>query len=187
MCVLSHFSSVWLFATLWIVACQAQFIRFSRQEYWNGLPYPVPGDLPDPGIKPVSLTSPALSDRFFTTSITWEAHGFVIYDLYYVEVWSLNNHSVANFYHHKWMLNYVKKKFLQLLRSLHDFILQFVNMVYHIDWFADIEPSMHPWDKSHLILVCRLRKFCMLTFFKIFYFCIYDHQWYWSVVPFFIR
>ena len=42
---------------------------FSRQEYWSGLPYPLPGDLPDPGIKPTSLTSPALAlaGRFFTT------------------------------------------------------------------------------------------------------------------------
>ena len=42
--------------------------RFSRQEYWNRLPSPSPGDLPNPGIKPVSLTSPALAGGFFTTS-----------------------------------------------------------------------------------------------------------------------
>ena len=46
---------------------------FSRQEYWSGLPFPSPGDLPDPGIKPESLRSPALTGGFFTTSITWEA------------------------------------------------------------------------------------------------------------------
>ena len=40
----------------------------SRQEYWNGLPFPMPGDLPVPGIKSVSLGSPTLADRFFTTS-----------------------------------------------------------------------------------------------------------------------
>ena len=45
---------------------------FSRQEYWSGLPCPPPGDLPDPGIKPVSLRSPALAGGFFTTSATWE-------------------------------------------------------------------------------------------------------------------
>ena len=37
------------------------------QEYWSGLPFPPPGDLPDPGIKFESLASPALADRFFTT------------------------------------------------------------------------------------------------------------------------
>ena len=45
----------------------------SRQKYWSGLPCPSPGDLPNPGIKPVSLMSPALAGRFFTTSATWEA------------------------------------------------------------------------------------------------------------------
>ena len=48
------------------------FMGFSRQEYWSTLPYPPPGDLPDPGIKPVSLTSPAQAGRFFTTSTIWE-------------------------------------------------------------------------------------------------------------------
>ena len=46
---------------------------FSRQEYWSGFPHPLPGDLPDSGIKPESLVSPALADGFFTTSATWEA------------------------------------------------------------------------------------------------------------------
>ena len=46
---------------------------FSRQEYWNGLPFPPPGDLPDPGTEPTSLMSPALAGRFSTTSTTWEA------------------------------------------------------------------------------------------------------------------
>ena len=46
---------------------------FSRQEYWSGLPRPPPGHLPDPGIRPMSLLSPALADGFFTTSTTWEA------------------------------------------------------------------------------------------------------------------
>ena len=54
--------------------CQAPLsMRFSRQEYWSGLPCPPPGDLPDPGIKPTSLMSPALAGGFFTTSTTWEA------------------------------------------------------------------------------------------------------------------
>ena len=46
---------------------------FSRQEYWSGLPYPPPGDFPDPGIKHVSLMSPALAGRLFTTRGAWEA------------------------------------------------------------------------------------------------------------------
>ena len=43
---------------------------FPRQEYWSGLPFPPPGDLPDPGIKPASFVSPALAGRFFTASAT---------------------------------------------------------------------------------------------------------------------
>ena len=55
-------------ATLWTVACQAPLsMGFSRQEYWSGLPCPPPGDLPNPGIEPVSLTPPALAAGFFTT------------------------------------------------------------------------------------------------------------------------
>ena len=46
---------------------------FSGQEYWSGLPYPPPGDLPDPGLELVPPVSPALADVFFTTSATWEA------------------------------------------------------------------------------------------------------------------
>ena len=42
-------------------------MRLSRQEYWSGLLFPTPGDLPDPGMEPVSLASPALAGRFFTT------------------------------------------------------------------------------------------------------------------------
>ena len=44
-----------------------------RQEYWSGLPFPSPGDLPHPGIEPASLKFPALAGRFFITSTTWEA------------------------------------------------------------------------------------------------------------------
>ena len=51
---------------------ESSSMGFSRQEYWIGLPCPPPGDLPDPGIKPASLTSPALAGGFFTTSATWE-------------------------------------------------------------------------------------------------------------------
>ena len=68
------FSHVWLFVTLWTVACQAPLsMGFSRQEYWSGLPCPPPEDLPDPGIEPSSFMTPALAGGFFTTSATWEA------------------------------------------------------------------------------------------------------------------
>ena len=73
MCMLSCFSHVQLFATPWTVAHQAPLsMVFPRQEYWSGLPFPSPGDLPNPWIKPASLKSPALAGRFFTTRATWE-------------------------------------------------------------------------------------------------------------------
>ena len=57
----------------WTVACQAPpSMGFSRQEYWSGLPYLLPRDLPNPGMEPASLRSPLLAGGFFTTSATWE-------------------------------------------------------------------------------------------------------------------
>ena len=74
-CVLSYFSCVQLFVTLWTIAHQTPLaMGFSRQEYWSELPFPSLGDIPKPGIKPTSLMSPALAGKFFTTSATWEAH-----------------------------------------------------------------------------------------------------------------
>ena len=65
MCVLSH---VQLFVSPWTVAHQAPLsMRFPKQQYWSGLPFPAIGDLPNPGIKPTSLT---LASRFFSTSTT---------------------------------------------------------------------------------------------------------------------
>ena len=53
-------SHIQLFVALWIGGCQAPLpMEFSRQEYWSGVPFPTPGELPDPGIEPVSLSSPA--------------------------------------------------------------------------------------------------------------------------------
>ena len=73
--MLSHLCRVRLFVTPWTIARQAPpSIGFSRQEYWSGLPCPPPGDLPDPGIKPASVTSPTLAGGFFTISATWEVH-----------------------------------------------------------------------------------------------------------------
>ena len=78
---ISCFSRIRLFVTPWTVARQAPLsMGFSRQEYWSRFPSPgdpSPGDLPDPGIKPMSLMSPALSGRFFTTSTPWEARCYL--------------------------------------------------------------------------------------------------------------
>ena len=66
--MLSQFSRVQLFTTLWTIAHQAPLsLEFSSQEYWSGLPFNLPTDLPNPGIEPAFLTSPALACGFFTT------------------------------------------------------------------------------------------------------------------------
>ena len=81
--MLSQFSHVPLFATLWVVACQAPLsVGFSRQEHWTVLPFPSPGDLPDPGIEPASLMSPALAGRFFATSATGKPLNFMYIHLF---------------------------------------------------------------------------------------------------------
>ena len=77
----SCFSRVQLFAIPWTVALQAPLtMGFSRQEHWSGLPCPPPEDLPDPGTKPTSLTTPASIGRqiFFTTSAAREASPCII-------------------------------------------------------------------------------------------------------------
>ena len=70
MCVCT-FSRIQLFLTPWTVPCQAPLtIEFTRQEYWSGLPFPSPGDLPDPGIETASLMSLALTGEFFISRAT---------------------------------------------------------------------------------------------------------------------
>ena len=62
--LLSH---VQLFATPWTATYDAPLLmKFSRQEYWSGLPFPTPGDLPNPGIEPMSPVSPILAAGFCT-------------------------------------------------------------------------------------------------------------------------
>ena len=61
------FGPVWPFVATWTVAWQAPLLmELSRQEYWSGVPFRTPGDLPDPGIEPVSVASPTLAGWFFT-------------------------------------------------------------------------------------------------------------------------
>ena len=71
-----------ILATPWTVAHQAPLcMEFLRQEYWNGLPFPSPGDLPRPGIE---LTSPVLAGGFFTTELqgkSWHGAAFTKYKM----------------------------------------------------------------------------------------------------------
>ena len=70
------FSLVPLFATPWTVAYQAPPpMGFSRREYWSGVPFPSPGNLPYPRIKPKSPASPALASELFTSSAKFQSFG----------------------------------------------------------------------------------------------------------------
>ena len=59
--------------TLWTVAWQAPLSMNRQEEYWSALPCYLPGDLPEAGIQPAYLRSPALAGGFFITRATWEA------------------------------------------------------------------------------------------------------------------
>ena len=59
-------SHIGLFVTPWTVACKAPLsMEFSRQEFWSGLPFPTPGDIPQPGLEPIFLAFPSLAGGFF--------------------------------------------------------------------------------------------------------------------------
>ena len=81
-CVLSCFSNVWLLAILGTAAHKNTLpMGFSKQEYWNRMLCPSPGDLLGPEIEFASLTSPAFADGFFTTNSTCESHTLYIHRL----------------------------------------------------------------------------------------------------------
>ena len=84
-------SCVQLFATPWTIACQAPLsMGRSKQEYWSGLPFPPPGNLPNTGVKPASLVSPALASRFFTAESLGSPLGENGYMCVYGQVLSLS-------------------------------------------------------------------------------------------------
>ena len=78
----------------------------------------------------------------------------IIYGLYYVEIGSFYAHFLKSF-NHKWVLNFVKG-FFCIYWECRMAIFQFVNTVYHIDWFVYIEEYLHPWNKPNLIVVYEL-------------------------------
>ena len=108
--VLSHFSHVRLFVTLWTVAHQPRLsMKFSRQEYWSGLPCPPSEHLPNPGIELTSVPSPALTSEFFTTSATWEAHSSSTSIIFKLTV-HVGNQTSPSLAHHPYDLHNLKKK-----------------------------------------------------------------------------
>ena len=86
--------------------------------------------------------------RMFAVGLSYMAFIMLQYVLLY-----LLSGGFFFFFNHKWMLNFVKG-FLCIYWDNHMvFIFQFVNVVYHVDWFMNIEESLHPWDKAHLVMM----------------------------------
>ena len=122
-CMLSRFSCVPLFKTIWTVAHQASLsMGLSRQEYWSGFPCPFPRDLPDPGIELFTLRSFALAGEYFTTSATWEAL-FCFYNI--LKKWILYSH----FRNEKKMFKVFPTLYLKLIN---DEALAWVKMKLHL-------------------------------------------------------
>ena len=92
---------------------------FPRQEYWSGVPFPAPRDLPDPGIEPVSLASPALAGGLSITCTTWEAPAFKIITLE-INTFYYQMFRTALGSYQTWFQNYLedKPKKLSLSTSL---------------------------------------------------------------------
>ena len=95
-------SHVRLFVTPWTVARQASLsMGFSRQEYWSELLCCPPEDLPDPGIKPLSLVSPAFAGRFFATETTFHQiflNIFLVIIIFHIKILILRK-VVSNYQH----------------------------------------------------------------------------------------
>ena len=102
--------------------------------------------IPSPSIEPGPLAVKAQSPNL------WTAREFPFF-LY---------HFCREFFNHRWMLNFVKSFFCIYWDDHKIFILKFVNVVYDIDWFVDIEPFSHTWDKSHLIMVYDPLMYCWI-------------------------
>ena len=117
-CVLSYFSRVWLFATPRTIARQAPLSAgFSRQEYWSGLPFPPPGELPNSGIKPTSPATPALAGRFFTTELPGKPHISISAANFPWSTTSLHPHNFSDIFHFHSCASIFKFPFWFLLGS----------------------------------------------------------------------
>ena len=103
-------SRVWLFVTPWAVAYQAPLsTEFSRQEYWSGLPFPSPGDLPDPGIEPRSpaLQADALPSEPPGECIQYKVHSKYGSNMCFLHYLSLHKKELYPKFRYNWLCPYI--------------------------------------------------------------------------------
>ena len=153
--VLSSCSHVWLFVTPCTIAHQLPLsMGFSRQEYWSGLPFPSPGNLPDPGIEP---TSPAFARRFFTTEqLRKPCFGHTWY--YFLELFSfyeclflsllLFNHVIFSLISWKITLTFFSPAFFYIL-----YHFQILWLPFPLCWFGSLAFMIKPFLTWPKILV----------------------------------
>ena len=127
--------------TLWTVALQAAGlpISFSRQEYWNGLPCPPPGDLPNPGITLTSHLSSTLTGRFFTTAppVNQGSPDFTSHTLYLIQIaWFPFPHTTGIIWSCPSAITYGHSGFFHLCYS---------NPAHSYDAAWILLPSFKPW------------------------------------------
>ena len=126
--------------TLWTVACQDPLsMGFSRQEYWSGLPCHPPRDLPDPGLEPMSLMSPALVGNFFNTSSIWEAQ------LIHSNSNNINNKNNTCYVLHIYHLLSIYISYLIPIS------ISYVGVVIYINNQDKDSEKLITWSRSHLL------------------------------------
>ena len=116
--------SLQLCLTLCDALDRSHFMGFSRHEYWSELPCPPPGDPPDPGIKPGSPMSPALADKFFTTSITWKGHACI----HIQNFWKDKQESIISIDLWRWV-GKQERRFVPFLFYLLCFTMSYINFM----------------------------------------------------------
>ena len=149
-CMLNCFSHIQFFATPWTHSVPgSSSMGFSRQNYWSGLPSPSPGDLPNPGIKPVSPAPPAFAGGFFTTSATWEAHIYIHRYISHVII-SLRKAIVVQLLSHVWLCDPMDCSTPGF--PVHHHLLELAQT--HVHSVGDaIQPSHHPTNLCHPLLL----------------------------------
>ena len=148
-----------LFVTPWTVSHQPPLtVESPRQEYWSGLPFPSPGNLPDPGIEPMSR---ALAGSFFTTEQlgkpcfghTWYyfLELFLIYECLFLSLFFLFYHVIFSLISWKITLTFFFFAFFYIL-----YHFQILWLPFPLCWFGSLAFLIKPFLTWHKILVCLL-------------------------------